>query len=272
MTMIKIDTSNTLYLKYLHFSRHHHLKHFVSTRVGGVSQGPGEGLNIGFHAHDQDSNVIRNREILAQSLEISVDSFCFLNQVHSDQVAVVDHTARGRGVKNAQNTIPQTDAIITQSPDVCLVVLSADCVGVLFYDPVQQVIGAAHSGWRGTVKKIAAKTVEAMQVNFGSKPEDILVGLGPGISPEVYEVGGEVVEEVEKAYGSIFEYVTYPNYTKKPHFNIWEAIRQSLIDTGVSAKNIITSGLCSYRNPSLFFSHRRDEGKTGRFATGIMLG
>ena len=103
MTMIKIDTSNTLYLKYLHFSRHHHLKHFVSTRVGGVSQGPGEGLNIGFHAHDQDSNVIRNREILAQSLEISVDSFCFLNQVHSDQVAVVDHTARGRGVKNAQN-------------------------------------------------------------------------------------------------------------------------------------------------------------------------
>ncbi|OJJ17674.1 hypothetical protein BKI52_27825 [marine bacterium AO1-C] len=271
MTMIKIDTSDILYLKYLHFSRYNQVKHFVTTRVGGVSQNPGKGLNMGFHAHDQDSNVIRNREILARSLDISVDSFCFLNQVHGDQVAVVDHTARGRGVKDSQNTIPKTDAIITQSRDVCLIVLSADCVGVLFYDPVKQVIGAAHSGWRGTVKKIAAKTVEAMQANYGSRPQDILVGLGPGISPEVYEVGSEVVEEVEKAYGSIFQYVAYPNYTQKPHFNIWEAIRQSLIDTGVSAKNIITSGLCSYRNPSLFFSHRRDEGKTGRFATGIML-
>ena len=269
--MIKVDTSNTLYLKYLHFSRYKQIKHFVSTRVGGVSQKPGEGLNLGFHANDQASNVIRNREILAKSLGISADSFCFLNQVHGDQVAVVDHTARGRGAKDSSNSIPKTDAIITQAKNVCLVAQSADCVGILFYDPVKQVIGAARSGWRGTVKKIAAKTAQAMQTNFGSQPKDILVGLGPGISPEVYEVGDEVVDEVENAFGNSFQFITYSDYTKKPHFNMWEAIRQSLIDIGVPAKNIITSGLCSYRNPSLFFSHRRDQGKSGRFATGIIL-
>lgn len=267
--MIKVASSNTTYLKYLHLSQHDQIIHFVSTRIGGVSQAPGEGLNVGFHQYDQEKNVIRNREILAKTLDVSADSFCFMNQVHSAQVTVVTQKQRGSGVGNP--SIAKTDAIVTQDKDVCLMALGADCVGVLFYDPVKKAIGAAHSGWRGTVKKVAAHTVQTMQTEFGSNPQDILVGLGPGISQEVYEVGQEVVDAVEQAFGSTFELIEYNQYTDKPHFNIWQAIENSLTTIGVPSKNIITSGLCSYRNPSLFYSHRRDKGKTGRQATGIML-
>ena len=269
--MIKVESENTLYLRFLHLTQYKQLLHFVSTRQGGVSPEPGSGLNVGFHKDDQDSNVLKNREILADSLGISPQSFCFLNQVHGDQIAIVDKKDRGWGAQNYQDSIAKTDALITNDTNICLNVLSADCVGILFYDPVKQVIGAAHSGWKGTVKKIAAQTIKAMQMQFGSQPKDMLVGLGPAISPEIYEVGEVVEDAVEQAFGSTFQLISQNKYTGKLHFNLWAAIEQTLLDAGVQAKNIEHSNLCSYRNPSLFFSYRRDKGQTGRFISGIML-
>lgn len=269
--MIKVAAADTSYLKYLHFSQYKHLIHFISTRVGGISSPPGRGLNVGFHLHDHPKNVIHNREILANALGISSQSFCFLNQVHGDNVLVVGQQERGRGLLDYAQSIPKTDAVVSNDRNTCLTVLSADCVGILFYDPVKQVIGAAHSGWRGTVKKIAAKTVQVMQEQFGTHPQDVLVGLGPAISAEMYGVGQEVAEAAEEAFGSTFQLISRNAYTGQLHFNLWQAIEQALLEIGVSAQNIQHSGICTYRNPSRFFSYRRDKGQTGRFATGIML-
>lgn len=269
--MIRVASKDTLYLRFLHLAEHKQLLHFVSTRKGGVSTEPGAGLNVGFHKDDQGSNVLKNREILAESLGISSQSFCFLNQVHGNQVAVVHKEDRGRGTKNYDDSIAKTDALVTNTTNICLNVLSADCIGILFYDPVKQVIGAAHSGWKGTVKKIAAETINVMQTRFGSQPKDILAGLGPGISPEIYEVGEVVEDAVKEAFGTTFQLITRNENTGKLHFNLWAAIEQTLLETGVQAQNIEHSYLCSYANPSLFFSYRRDQGKTGRFISGIML-
>lgn len=269
--MIETNTYNITYLQYNHLRQHSKLLHFVSTRKGGTSSAPGQGLNVGFHVNDAPENVIKNREILAQALGISPQSFCFLKQVHSCKVAVVGKQDQGKGTNTYEDGIANTDALVSNETGICLNVLSADCVCVLFYDPVHQAIGAAHSGWKGTVKKIAAETVKTMQKEFGSQPQDILVGIGPGISPEVYEVGEEVENAVKEAFGTLEGMISYPPNTSKAHFNLWAAIEHSLIEIGVQAQHIEQSQMCTYNNSDLFYSYRRDKGKTGRFASGIML-
>ncbi|WP_299452685.1 peptidoglycan editing factor PgeF [uncultured Microscilla sp.] len=269
--MIEVKVNSTLYFKYTNLSQYKRLIQFVSTRKGGVSNDPGKGLNVGFHIHDAPENVIKNREILATALNISPQSFCFLHQVHSNKAAVVSTKDRGRGTTTYEDSIADTDALVTNIPGICLNVLSADCVGILFYDPVKKAIGAAHSGWKGTVKKIAAQTIQCMHEQFGSEPKDILVGLGAGISPEVYEVGEVVVEAVQAAFGTTDGMISHHAMTGKAHFDLWAAIKRTLTEAGVPADNIECDQLCTYRHPALFFSYRRDQGKTGRFVSGIML-
>jgi YfiH family protein len=269
--MIEVNTDEISYLQYAHLIEHPQVVHFVSTRKGGISPAPGKGLNVGFHVHDAPENVIKNREALAKVVGISLQSFCLLNQVHGCRVAVVGKQERGKGIQNYEDSIANTDALVTNEAGVCLNVLSADCVCILFYDPVKQAIGAAHSGWKGTVKKIAAEVVLTMQNEFGSKPQDILVGVGPGISPKIYEVGTEVEQAVVEAFGTIDGMISYHPDTGNPHFDLWAAIDRTLIEIGVPTENIEHSSLCTYQNEEMFFSYRRDKGKTGRFTSGIML-
>lgn len=269
--MIEVNTQKISYLQYAHLTEYSQIVHFVSTRKGGISSAPGAGLNVGFHVNDAPENVMKNREILAQAVGISSQSFCLLNQVHGCRVAVVGKQDQGKGVMAYEDSIANTDALVTNEARVCLNVLSADCVCLLFYDPVKQAIGAAHSGWKGTVKKIAAETVRTMQHEFGSKPQDILIGIGPGISPKIYEVGEEVEKAVAEAFGTTNGLVGYHPETGNPHFNLWAAIDRTLTEVGIPSENIEHSELCTYQNDDLFFSYRRDKGKTGRFTSGIML-
>ncbi len=269
--MIKVNTGEISYLQYAHLIEYPQVVHFVSTRKGGVSPAPGRGLNVGFHVHDAPKNVMKNREALAKVVGVSSQSFCLLNQVHGCRVAVVGKQERGKGVQNYEDSIAKTDALVTNKTGVCLNVLSADCVCILFYDPVKQAIGAAHSGWKGTVQKIAAEVVRTMQNEFDSKPEDILVGIGPGISPKIYEVGEEVEKAVVEVFGTTDGLISYHSTTGNPHFDLWTAIERTLTEVGVPLKNIEHSKLCTYQNEEMFFSYRRDKGKTGRFTSGIML-
>ncbi len=246
------------------------IRHFVSTRQGGVSEAPFDTLNVSLR-FDDPSRVLQNRKILAEAVKMPAENFCWAQQVHGHRVALVGEKDRGRGRLTWDDAIPNADAMITQTPYICLAVTSADCVPLLFYDPVQKAIGAAHSGWRGTVQKIATHTVQALQKYFGSHPRDLLVGIGPCISGAIYEVGSEVETAVREAFGTEAGYLIPNTNTGKKHFDLVYANQQQLYALGIPEKNIEVSGFCTYQQADIFFSYRKQGGRTGIFASGIVL-
>jgi YfiH family protein len=185
-------------------------------------------------------------------------------QTHSSRVQVV-------GIDTKPEDLADTDALITQTPGRCLCVLSADCVPILLYDPVRRAVGAVHAGWRGTVGKILTHTVRAMQATFGSQPTDMLAGIGPSISPEMYEVGSEVLEAALEAFGEAPGLVKQENGSDKGYFNLWESNRRQLLQLGLKPQSIEVAGICTYQHSDRYFSARRSSNQAGRFAAGIML-
>jgi YfiH family protein len=240
------------------------IKHFVSGRSGGVSEGEMGSLNLSFRAGDTPQHVQENRNRLAQTLGISPIQLFFPAQTHSVHVKRVEPDT-------PTDSLTDTDALITNSPGLCICVMSADCVPVLLYDPVHKAVAAVHAGWRGTVGKILTATVKAMQSEFDSQPADIIAGIGPSICPEVYEVGGEVVEAAEQAFGRQTNLITNKNGQGKGYFNLWEANRMQLLNLGVPASSIEVAGICTYQQSHDFFSARKSGNRAGRFAAGIMV-
>jgi len=206
--------------------------------------------------------VKQNKARLATVLGIQPEQLVFPRQTHTNCVAGLD--------KIPDNEITETDALVTNQPGICLCVQTADCVPVLLFDPVNSVVAAVHAGWRGTVKKIAEAAVLKMQKKYHSDPKNILAAIGPSIGPEVYEVGSEVVDEVQK-------HIPFPakslqkNKSGKFHFNLWEANRQVLLLAGLDAKNIEISEECTFQKENKYYSARREGIQTGRIVSGIML-
>ena len=254
------------------FLKYDNVLHFVSSRVGGVSKAPYAFLNLGFHVGDDPQNVLQNRKLLASTLGIPLDCFTTAKQIHDGNVKIITEQLKGCGAVEYGTAVNATDAMVTNVPDICLMILVADCVPILFYDPKKRVIGCAHAGWRGTVKLVAQNTVRIMQEKFSSLPEDIIVGIGPSIGPHCYVVGEEVVAQVKtvsKEEGEI--HLIYNALENSWYFNLWEANKAQLLQMGIPAQNIEMAGLCTYCNSDKFFSARHQRGKTGRFGVGIML-
>jgi hypothetical protein len=230
--------------------------HFISTRNGGVSPKPFNSLNISFNVSDEEKNVLRNRKALADAVGFPLEGLTTSKQVHKNKVATVTKAMRGL-------VLDGTDAMITNTPDICLMVYLADCVPILLYDPVRKVIGAVHAGWRGTVINIVQNAVNSMIKTFGSDPKNIYAGIGPSIGPCCYEVGHEVINEAPK------EFIITRN--GKSYFDLWGANKKQLMDVGIPSANIELAGICTMENSDKFFSSRADHGVTGRFGAGIML-
>jgi len=247
------------------------IRHFVTAREGGFSKPPYNGLNLGLHVGDDPQDVIKNRELLASTLGAVLGNFVFANQTHSAHVALVEAGHRGCGATEAGTAISDTDALITREQNMWLCVQVADCVPILLYDPVQQVVAAVHAGWKGIVKKIALAAVHTMIHHCGSRPENILAGLGPANGPCCYEIGEEVMQQIvaleELSQGSI----TPGNKFGKYFFDQWRAVTLQLLGSGLDANHIEQSRLCTQCLHKTFFSSRADLGTTGRFAAGIML-
>lgn len=257
--------------QFAHLNASSGLRHFVSMRFGGLSQGSYNSLNLGLHTGDEKSIVLKNREQLANYLKIPAKQFVYAGQVHGDAVAIVGEAERGSGVWEADSCIQGTDAMITNEADICLMVLVADCVPVLLFDPVKRVIAAIHAGRKGTESQIVLKTVERMKMQFGCSARDILAGIGPSIGPCCYEVddavAGQFMQSLEK-YKSL---VLMQSEGQKPHLDLWKANQQQLLDCGILPKNIETAGICTQCNEQDYFSYRAGKGITGRFAAGICL-
>lgn len=247
------------------------IDHFVSTRTGGFSEFPYHSLNLGLHVGDDPVNVMNNRRRLAEALGIPLNQFTIARQVHSGNVRVVSDELRGSGSTDQENAIENTDAMVTDTPGICLIVLVADCVPMLFFDPSRRAVGVAHAGWRGTLRSIAFNTVTTMEKAFGSSPANIMVGIGPSIGPCCYRVGPEVISQVKSVFQGGNDYIVNESKGGEGHLDLWKANLEGLLYAGIERKNIEIAERCTCHEPDLFFSYRKQKGDTGRFAAGIML-
>lgn len=252
-------------------SKFKEIYHFVSTRKGGFSSYPYQSLNLGFTTGDDPQKILKNRELLAMTLGIPLNNFITAKQIHGGNVTIISKEMRGRGAVDYEKAINATDAMVTNIQNNCIMVFSADCVPILFFDPTKRVIGAAHAGWRGTIRLIAQNVVKTLMENFNCDPSDVLVGIGPSIGPCCYEIGPEVIAQIESIFHDKENYVNGISPEGKGYFNLWEANKAQLLQFGILEKNIEIASMCTYCHADIFFSERHQRGKTGIFGVGIML-
>jgi hypothetical protein len=243
----------------------------VTTRHGGVSVGPYASLNLGAQVGDDRQAVLENRGRVAAAL--GVDRLTIAAQQHTNRVAVVDRSNAGRGhdgVAGSRSAFPATDALVTDLPGVALAVVVADCAPVVLFDPVHRAIGVAHCGRAGTVSGVLPNTVEAMAGKFGCAPEDLLVGIGPAIRAESYEVGDAQAAEVTAAFGPDAAGLLTPTRPGHCNLDIVGGLRVQLRRAGVRDANVHDMGIDTRVNASEFFSHRAAR-PSGRFAAVALL-
>ncbi len=153
------------------------------------------------HVADRPDAVIANRRKVAARLGVSFEALTFADQVHGNDIAIITERERGMGRESMETALQKTDGFVSNVAGVVLCAMFADCVPLYFVDPVRKAVGLAHAGWKGTVLRIAEKTVRAMTESFGSRPEDILGAVGPSIGVCCYEVDQMVIDRVKEALG-----------------------------------------------------------------------
>ena len=242
--MFKLNRKNGVsYYTITSFEETGLVKHGFSTREGGVSDGCYSSMNFRFHCDDTCENVLKNFEIMADTLGMDYNKLVLENKFDS------------------------VDALITDKKGIPMVTLFADCVPLFFLDKKLGVAALAHSGWKGTVKRIGQKTIEKMKRDYGSRAEDILTAIGPSIQECHFEVGDEVAEIFIKEFGED----TAVKYGEKYHVNMQKAIEKQFIESGILKENIDNCGICTYCNSDLLFSHRKTNGKRGNLGAFIEL-
>lgn len=230
------------------------VRHGFSTRLGGVSRGHCASMNISTTRGDDPEAVRENIQRLAAAIGVSPEGMTYTHQVHTTNVAVVRPEDKGKRFE-------ETDGMITNVPGICLVTFYADCVPLYFVDPVRKAIGLSHSGWRGTVGKMANITVKKMQDVFGSEPKDIVAAVGPSICRDCYEVSEEVIEQFRKHYdkkiwSGLFYQKESQKGTDKYQLDLWKANEQNLLEAGILPQHMAVTNLCTCCNPEILFSHR----------------
>jgi polyphenol oxidase len=221
------------------------IRHGFFTRQGGVSSGIYAGLNVGLGSKDDRGHVLENRRRVAAWFGQSLDKLATVNQVHSPDVVTVDATYAGER--------PSADALVTRDPGIVLGVLAADCGPILFADPKNRVVGAAHAGWKGALAGVAENTVEAM-IALGAERQEILACLGPSIGCNSYEVGPEFVERFLDEDEGFAEFFTPSNKPGHSMFDLPALTTRRLMKAGLRAENL---GLDTYPDAERFFSYRR---------------
>lgn len=237
--------------------------HGIFTRLGGLSKGHLKSLNVGATVGDDPLNVSANRRRMLAALDLEPDTIRTAWQVHGHTVLVANGKEPPPDARS-----PQADGIITDTPGLGLMLRFADCVPIVFHDPTRDVIGIAHAGWRGTVAGVGPATVRAMGQTYGCRPSDLVVGLGPSICASHYRVGPEVVTAVSEAFGDT-DGLVWPGADGTPHLDLWAANKRALHAAGVTQVEV--GGLCTACRNDEFFSHRAEDGRTGRFGALITL-
>jgi len=230
----------------------------VTARAGGVSPGPYASLNLSLSVGDDPANVLENRRRLAIGFGARLADFVFAGQVHGAGVRVVGEADAGSGAFSGEDAIPATDALVTRTPGVVLAILTADCVPIVLHDPVAGVLACVHAGWRGTVALVSAAAVAAMR-DLGSRPADVLAGIGPAIAASRYQVGPDVQQAVTQAFGPA-PFIQPDSVPDRWRLDLWAANRFVLTEAGIPAAQIhvtdIPTGPTAPQGLSYFFSDR----------------
>lgn len=267
-------TANNLWLGIFSTFPNDLICHAVSTRLGGISKPPFDSLNLALHVGDDPSDVAANRRRFIQALGFGVADIVTPNQIHGTRVVRVDEGCRGCGCENYADAIPETDALITDTPGLPLMLCFADCVPIFFVDVANHAIGLAHGGWRGTLKKIAAKTLLTMQDAFGTSAQDCLIGIAPSIGSCCYQIGSEVVERCREAFPNDYGELLIER-DGKTFLDLQRANVLQLTEAGVPDENIDVAGKCTCCESSWYYSYRAAQrdglDRTGRIAAVIAL-
>lgn len=260
-----------VYLTYPLLEETETVVHGFTTRLGGVSKGVCSSMNLSFSRGDEEAAVYENYRRIADAVGFPYESIVCSDQTHTTNVRRVGKDDRGKGLLFSRN-YHDVDGLITNEPEVTLATFYADCVPLYLVDPVKKAIGLSHSGWRGTVGKIGKVTVEAMEREFDSRPEDILTAIGPSICQECYEVSEDVAEEFRKIYPrELWNTLLWDKGNGKYQLNLWEACRRNFLEAGILPEHIVLPEICTCCNPDFLFSHRASQGKRGNLAAFLML-
>ncbi|MDR1536750.1 MAG: peptidoglycan editing factor PgeF [Clostridiales bacterium] len=244
--------------------------HGISTRIGGVSEGSFNSLNLGLGRGDSRENVLENFKRFFEAVGADMNSAVFSSQTHTSNVIIAEASDRGKGLKR-KSDFHDVDGLCTNEPGLPLVTFYADCVPLLFYDPIEKAIAAAHAGWRGTANMIGMKAVSALVSAYGCKPENILAGIGPSIGPCCFEVDEPVALEFKKRVPGCEAFMQGPYGANKHKIDLWSCNKHILAMAGLKQENIDCSPLCTSCHSGLYYSHRRDGGARGSMAAVISL-
>ncbi len=242
--------------------------HGFSTRLGGVSGGHLASLNLGCHRGDTEENLRENYRRFCAATGTDAGRIVMTNQVHGAQVRVV--TEDDVKPDLLAPTPFEADGLVTDVPGITLVIYSADCIPVLLFDPVRRVVGACHSGWRGTAAAIAAVGVRTMTERYGCRPEDLRAAIGPGIGGCCFETDGDVPQAMEAQLGGLAgPYIQRAG--EKYHVDLKAIDRAILLDAGLTEDHIDVSGECTCCLHETYWSYRRTHAVRGSQAAVIML-
>ncbi|HCC07166.1 MAG TPA: peptidoglycan editing factor PgeF [Clostridiales bacterium] len=269
---IKFETENNVkYVKFGIFDEYQNdIISTYSTKIGGVSNGIYESMNLNFYLGDSEENVLENYKIYSNAIGVDYTKLVFSDQCHNNNIRIVTEDDIGKGIIKEKD-YQDIDGLITNIKGIGLVTLHADCAPLYFYDPIKKVIGLAHAGWKGTAMEIAGKMIDVMKNNFGTNPEDLLVAVGPSICGKCYEIGEEVKEEFDKMSIDVSEYISFDEKSQKYFPDISLINRKLVIDKGVKPENVTVSDICTMTNLDIFFSHRGHKGKRGSQAAVMQL-
>lgn len=237
-------------------------------RTDGCSKAPFASFNLGLHVGDQREQVVTNRRMLCGELGFPFSAFTCAEQIHGNKVVRITEQNKGAGRDSMEDCIAAADGTFTNEPGVLLTSYYADCVPLYFLDPTSKAVGLAHAGWRGTVARISEQMVQAFAETYGSKPENILTAIGPSIGGCCYEVDERIIEQVKLAAKSWEPCVTALS-AGKYMLDLGMLNQVIMEEIGIKSEHILRTDWCTSCRTDLFFSYRKEAGKTGRMASYI---
>lgn len=256
------------YLTFPQLDDYEELRHLFTTRHGGVSQGHCATWNFGERHLDTDENILQNFELLGQVLGADTDQMVTSAQTHTTNIRTVTAEDLGKGVVRERD-YRDIDGLVTDERNLTIITGHADCNAIFFFDPLKQVIGLAHSGWRGTLAGIGAAMVSKMKTEYGCQPSDIIAGIGPSLCQDCFEVDEDVALaffDADEAYRQFAD-----RRGCKFHIDLKGIIRHDLLAAGLAEGNLSDMKLCTKCNKEMFFSHRGHQGRRGLMVAAMML-
>ena len=250
--------------------------HFFTTREGGVSEGIYRSMNLSFTLGDDETRVKENFRRIAEVLGAGPEDIVCTDQTHTTNVRVATAEDAGKGITRERD-YADVDGLITNVPGLVLAAFASDCVPVFIVDPGKRAIGLVHSGWKGTVGRIAGAAIALMTEKYGTDPADLICAVGPSICADCYEVSEDVAERFcgvfSRAEGDILSKngKTDEKGAPKYQLDLWRANVRVLTDAGVRPENIAVTDVCTCCNDSLLFSHRATKGRRGNNGAFLVL-